>query len=231
MCVRTFETLGPHDVSLQWKADSLVSNKEIFPDGCVVLVADILSDDVGWAWDDDRSKYSEARSQVLKGEASGERLLLQSRLRAALEGLHRVAPEVDMTRLCALGWCLGGHNVLELGRMQISGIKAMITFHGVFDGVPPPKESVDASKDSTSEILICHGDLDPFVDKQTNLKYAVDTLKRYGNNVRLLSLDDAKHGFTNPAQEYNLNDAFSYNEAAANLAWSETLALLKSTFS
>jgi dienelactone hydrolase len=170
-------------------------------------------------------------SKVLKGESSGERLLLQSRIRAALDGLLDVAPEVDMTRLCALGWCLGGHSILELGRMQVPGIKAMITFHGVFDGVPPLRKDTEATKGQAAEILICDGDLDPFVDKESSLKYAIETLQRYGNNVRLINMEGAKHGFTNPAQDYNPSDAFAYNDSAANLAWSETLAILKRTLS
>ena len=221
--------LGPHNVTLQWKADSLASNKDVFPQGCAILVADILSDASGWGWSDDRTKYNQAKDKVLRGETNGERPLLQSRLRAALESFHRVAPEVDMTRLCALGWCLGGHSVLELGRMHNPGIRAMVTFHGVFDGVPPPEETVENDNNAVTKILVCHGDLDPFVDKATNLKYAAETLERHGNNVRVLNLEGAKHGFSNPAQDYNPSDAFAYNDAAAKLAWSEALFLLKRT--
>jgi hypothetical protein len=56
---------GPHDVCLHWKADSLVTNRDVFPDGCIVLVADILSDDGGWSWSADRSKCNAARENVL----------------------------------------------------------------------------------------------------------------------------------------------------------------------
>ena len=148
-----------------------------------------------------------------------------------MEGLHRIAPEVDMNCLCALGWCLGGHSVLELGRMQVAGMKAMITFHGVFDGVPPPEQAAEGSQGSGTEVLICNGELDPFVDKETQLKNAMATLESHGHSVRLLSLEGAKHGYTNPAQDYNPNEAFEFHEAAAQLAWLETLSLLKRTMS
>ena len=56
---------GPHDVCLHWKADSLVTDEQTFPDGCIVMVADILSDDIGWGWNSDREKYNAARELVL----------------------------------------------------------------------------------------------------------------------------------------------------------------------
>ena len=223
---------GPHDISLLWKADLLACNKDIFPDGCVILVTDILSDDSGWGWGADRTKYSDARTKVLKPEGrSGERPLLQSRIRAAIKGLQEAAPEVDMNQLSALGWCLGGHSILELGRMKIPGMKAMVTFHGVFDGVPPPETgSMMGAAESVADILICNGQLDPFVDQDTVLRHAIDTLQHLGHNVRLLQLEGAKHGFTNPAQDFNPNQAFRYNAEAAELSWSEANALLKKIF-
>ncbi|CAB9514490.1 Dienelactone hydrolase family [Seminavis robusta] len=224
---------GPHDVSLLWKADLLATNQEIFPHGCVILVTDILSDDTGWAWGDDRTKYSQARTKVLDGNksSSGERFVLQSRIQAALKGLQEASPEVDMTRLCALGWCLGGHSILELGRMKIPGMRAMVTFHGVFDGIPPPPPRTDsATPGQTADILICNGELDPFVSQDTVLKNAIDTLNYHGHSVRLLQLVGARHGFSNPAQDYNPNEAFAYNHEAAQTSWAECLKLLQKTF-
>jgi len=224
---------GPHDISLLWKADLLACNSDVFPDGCVILVADILSDDVGWGWSSDRTKYNEARTSVLQAkDKSGTRPLLQSRIHAALQSLKGAAPEVDMNRLSAMGWCLGGHSILEIGRMKISGIKAMVTFHGVFDGLRPPAagNTRDVTNDCTPDILICNGQLDPFVDQTTVLQYAIDTLEQLGHKVRLLNLEGAKHGFSNPAQDYNPNESFRYNEGAAEAAWSEAVSHLKETF-
>ena len=225
---------GPHDISLLWKADLLACNTDVFPNGCVILVTDILSDDSGWGWGSDRTKYSEARAHVLATkEGSAEKPLLQSRIHSAIKGLQEAAPEVDVNQLSALGWCLGGHSVFELGRMKLPGMKAMVTFHGVFDGVEPTnsRETTTIATESTAEILIANGLLDPFVDQKTVLKNAVDTLQKLGHKVRLLQLEGARHGFSNPAQDFNENEAFAYNAEAADTAWSEATALLKRTFS
>ena len=227
---------GPHDVSLLWKADSLVCNEELFPEGCVVLITDILSDDVGWSWSPDRSQFNAARKQVLETlDEKGERPVLKSRIRAALTALQTAAPEIDMDRLASLGWCLGGHSLFEMGRMNIPGMKAMITFHGVFGSVPSPNNTAEDKSQTMHEsnkatILICNGDLDPFVNQETDLTNAIDTFRANGHTVRLVNLEGAKHGFSNPAQDFNPNEAFAYNDEAARQSWSETLNLLKETF-
>jgi dienelactone hydrolase len=216
---------GPHDVCLQWRADSLVTNQDAFPDGCIILIADILGDDNGWAWSSDRTRYNAARDLVLTQDGAGTRIHLQSTIMAAINALKCV-PEVDESRLAALGWCLGGHPVLELGRMKIPEMKAMVTFHGVFDGILSPKSEI---KVGGSRVLICNGADDPFVPKEA-LSNAVATLQRYGHCVEVLNLEGARHGFTNPAQDFNSNEAFAYNDKVAKTVWMETVSLLKSEF-
>lgn len=220
---------GPHDVCLQWKADSLVTNSDLFPDGCVVLITDILGDDIGWAWHSDRTKYDSARQEVLGLDNHNIRSNLRAKINAALKELKGL-PEVDMTRLAAMGWCLGGHSVLEIARMTPEGVKAMITFHGVFDDSPPTPTDVRTSTENKCSILICNGADDPFVSK-SSLKNALDTMERYGHNVTILQLKGARHGFTNPAQEFNPNKAFMFNQEGAENAWLSALDLLKATLS
>jgi dienelactone hydrolase len=94
-------------------------------DGCVVFIADIPStDDTGWAWSPDRTRYNEARTHVLD-----TRLNLQSRIRAAVTTLTSHYHKIR--QFAALGWCLDGHCILELARMQNSGMRAMATFRWV----------------------------------------------------------------------------------------------------
>eukprot|EP00798_Chlamydomonas_sp_ICE-L_P032143 gene32143-16668_t len=215
---------GPHDVCLHWKADSLVTNREVFPEGCVVLVADILSDERGWSWSPDRTKFNAARGEVLAVNPDGTRSILQIKIDAALKGLKSM-PGVDGTRLAAMGWCLGGHSVLELSRMEPSGVQAMVTFHGVFDGIPPMDTDESKVKEGC-EILLCNGAEDPFVSK-SSLQHAMDTMKQHGHTVSLLQLKGAKHGFTSPAQDFNSNEAFGFNEEGAKVAWTSALDLLR----
>lgn len=221
---------GPHDICLDWKADSLVNDQEIFPNGCIVLVADILSDNIGWGWDSNREKYSEAKEHVLSTSTNDDGVChrLQRRLQAAIDTLLSI-PGVDSTSLAALGWCLGGRAILELGRMQVPGMRAMVSFHGVFDGkVPSPHDSIQARAfHNDTKVLICNGMEDPFVSSEM-LDAAVATFERHSCQVTLSNLRGAKHGFTNPAQDFNPNPSFGFNAKAANISWTAACNLLQS---
>lgn len=216
---------GPHDVCLHWKADSLVTDTDTFYDGCVVLIADILSDDIGWGWNSDRSKYNQARAHVMKEDEDRVCRRLQSRIEAAINALVSI-PGVDSNRLGAMGWCLGGRACLELARMQWPGVKVMVTFHGVFDGNFPASSSDASDDDEKCRVLICNGADDPFVSQEM-LDAALATFQRHSCRARTTSFEGARHGFTNPAQYFNPNPAFGYNREAATQSWRDACSLLQ----
>ena len=229
---------GPRDIFLLWKAYSLLQAVDVLPYGGVVLICDILSDPNGWAWNPNRDRYNQVRDQLLEmRDEKGQHPLLLSRVQAAYQTLSTVS-NVDSDRMAALGWCLGGHPILQLAQCSDLPFKAMITFHGVFDSVPV-KHQQSASLDSTDDlqddltpktgtpILICNGLQDPFV-KPYHLQSAIRCFQEYGYNVRVLSFPNVKHGFTNPAQDFHENHAaFAFEKNAAATSWHETLQLLK----
>ena len=106
---------GPQDIFLRWKADSLVNEWKVFGNGndrhddgtCVVLIADILGDSNGWAWND-RSRYDIVRRSILVPDVNGDRKRLQSRVQAAVDAISS-QPDVDSNRLAAFGFCLVRH--------------------------------------------------------------------------------------------------------------------------
>ena len=227
---------GPQDVFLRWKADALVTDSQTFPDGVVVLIADILGDESGWAWDTDRSRYESVASTVLVSDDNGDRAVLQSRVKAALEFIG-AQPRVDPKRTGVIGFCLGGHPVLELGRMKVNSLRAMVTFHGVFGSVHKMKatktdtdwsENVAGNIEPPCQVLICTGRDDPFVP-EVDIIEAKSMFEHFGCCVQVVSYDGTKHGFTNPAQSFNTNPAFDYNEKSCNMAWKEMISLLKCT--
>ncbi|KAL7517441.1 hypothetical protein ACHAWX_002362, partial [Stephanocyclus meneghinianus] len=227
---------GPQDVFLRWKADVLVTDSHTFPDGVVVLIADILGDETGWAWDTDRSRYESVATYLLKPDENGNRVLLQSRVRAALDALVD-QPGVDPKRVGVLGFCLGGHPILELGRMAKECVRAMVSFHGVFGSVHKMKthayqrkefEFKDDGKKEPCHVLMCTGKEDPFVT-HADLTTAQAMFETMGYKVAVMQYDDTRHGFTNPAQAYNSNPAFGYNPESSGLAWEAMRCLLKSS--
>lgn len=212
---------GPLDVSLFYKADCLVQKFD-----CVVLICDIVSDCYGWGWNPDRTYYTEIRNSLLDEDAK----LLRSRATSAANQVSVGAPEVDPQRLAAMGWCLGGQPILELGRVSSSAFKlrAMVTFHGVFERNGPLAKVRDEVSSSTSggKLLICNGKDDPFVSDE-ELENTRITFETNGWEVKVEEYEGSKHGFSNPAQEFNEKAAFGYNEVAARESWDAAFRLLE----
>ena len=230
---------GPHDLFLLYKAASLVNT---LSPSCTVLIADILSDESGWAWSEDRTRYNRARTHVLEQQSSSSatttttiRPLLRQRVQAAVETLCNI-PGVDSQKIAALGYCFGGHPIMELARLEHPSIRAMATFHGVFDGLGSTSEKVPSSNDDDTntssnppphaEVLICNGVDDPFVS-DASLEQALELLQNYGYRTSLLQLASARHGFTNPAQDFNDNPSFAFHAESAAKAWKHTLNMLR----
>ena len=202
---------------------------------CIVLIADIISDADGYAWTD-RGRYDEARKRVLATSEEGgrsARWALRRVISAAIDNLKNLE-FVDSGSIAALGWCLGGHPILELGLMQEDCVRTLISYHGVFDGVKEYEASETGSLDGSdkaairTQVLICNGKDDPFV-KLDDMKKAKGLLEMKGCDVSVLNFDGVKHGFTNPAQDCNPSDMFAFNEQAAKKSWDSTIQLLRKT--
>lgn len=232
---------GPQDIFLFQKAYQLVQTFD-----CIVMICDIFSDELGWGWDSDKTKYKHVRKEL----SLNNHQLLHSRTMAAITTLTTTISDnigIDVHRIGILGWCLGGQPILELGITTRStnkendsfSIKAMISYHGVFrreeQQQPEQEQQKDGEEEEKSravqkqeplEMLICNGALDPFISLDDVTLVKENFIQR-GHVVSVLQLENAKHGFSNPAQKYNENPSFDYNEIAANKAWKETEDLLR----
>lgn len=224
---------GPQDVFLRWKADVLA--REL---GCVILIADIIGDRVGYAWSD-RDRYDSARENLLAVSEEGSqvgRWKLRRVIAAAIDYLKNLE-FVNIEKMAALGWCLGGHPILELGLMQDERVKYLISYHGVFDGAKHYSDDLENLSETKSlvvrphptKVLICTGKEDPFVP-ENDVNNAKSLLETNGCDITILNFNNVRHGFTNPAQNYNPSDAFAFDPLAAEKSWKHTIQLLKKLY-
>jgi dienelactone hydrolase len=161
---------------------------------------------------------------TLVGGLRSEPQRIRSRARAALETLAAL-PQVDKTRLAAIGFCFGGSVALELAR-DGAELKAAVSFHGVLSTKMPAEPGcVKAS------VLVLTGVDDPLAPP--------DQVKAFEDEMRVAKVRDWQviaygntlHGFTNPAADGSMMRTALYNEQADRRSWAAMLALFDEVFS
>jgi dienelactone hydrolase len=142
-----------------------------------------------------------------------------ARVRAAVACLA-ARPEVDASRLGAMGYCLGGALALHAARLGLD-LRGVVSFHGSLG-----KTHAAARGDIKARILVCHGEDDAFVsaEEQAGFREEMDAL---GADYRFIAYPGAKHAFTNPdatenGNKYNL--PLEYNEQVDRESWQEMKA-------
>lgn len=150
-----------------------------------------------------------------------DRAMLQSRLTASLETL-KSQPEVDESRVAAIGYCFGGLCVLDLARTG-TDIKGVASFHGLF-GAP----GNTAGTRITAKVLALHGHEDPMVPVDAVVALEQE-LTEAGADWQIHVYGKTLHAFTNP--EANFPDLGAiYNKSADKRSWQTLLNFLDELF-
>jgi len=176
--------------------------------GYVALAVDMYGDGKTAAHPDDAGKYV---GEVMKRGPGA-----MARFEKAMETL-KANPNVDPTKIAAIGYCFGGSTVLNMAR-QGEDLKGVVSFHGGLGGLPPAKKGA-----IKAHVLVCHGAADEFMNQQV-----VDAFKKEmddaGASYIFKAYEGAKHSFTNPAADSlgkKFNLPLAYNAAADAASWDE----------
>jgi len=140
----------------------------------------------------------------------GDRLHLQDRLLAVLETM-RGLPEIDATRVAAIGYCFGGQCALDLARTGVD-VKGVASFHGLFD----PPGNLDGVP-IRAKVVAYHGWDDPMVPPDQVVALAAE-LTAKGADWQIHSYGHTAHGFTNPGA-HDHDRGVVYDETAARRCW------------
>jgi dienelactone hydrolase len=160
---------------------------------------------------------------VLSTEVRTNLPLMYARFDAARDFL-RSQPNVDPSRIAAIGYCFGGAVVLEMARAG-DDLRGVVSVHGVLETAAPAEPHA-----IRAEVLVLTGGDDLY-----NPKDKVDALDRElksaGARYKIVTYPGAKHSFTNPtAKEYGgkvfdmPND--EYNADVDQQSWNEIEAFL-----
>ena len=148
------------------------------------------------------------------GLVKGDRALMRKRVNAALEVFrHEAAPQLDASRLGAIGFCFGGTSVLELARSG-TPLGGVVSFHGNLD-TPTPEDA----KAINTPILVLHGADDPYVPPEQVTAFEEEMRSAAVDDWQLISYGGAVHSFTDPTA--NAPGQAQYDERVADRAFNQ----------
>lgn len=215
---------GPHDLYFRWKADAwargIHNGKENREHRCIVFIADLLSDNRGWGWDNDKSYYGKVRKELLDTN-NGIRENLRQRIHLIVSTVQQL-PGVDNDQLSAFCFCLSGHVMIELARMRLPAIKFITVFHGVYDGIHAA--TLEVNDGTPLHILVYQGACDPFVTAD-DIQYVKEQLSMLPNvDWKIYEFPGVIHGFTNPSHVHHPSkEVFNYSPKETKQALQEAL--------
>ncbi|MCX2901570.1 dienelactone hydrolase family protein [Pseudomonas mandelii] len=151
-----------------------------------------------------------------------------ARFQAGLD-LLKQQPQTDPQKLAAIGYCFGGAVVLNAARQGVP-LAGVVSFHGALATQTPATPGKVKAK-----ILVEHGALDSMVTADNVAAFKAE-MDKAGADYQFVSLEGAKHGFSNPdADRLGHGDHggpdIGYNKAADEKSWADMQAFLKKIFS
>ncbi|MDP3198017.1 dienelactone hydrolase family protein [Tabrizicola sp.] len=160
------------------------------------------------------------KNGALMAPFAQDRALLRRRINAALHAVRQL-PQVDATRIAAMGYCFGGMCVLELARSG-ADVKGVISIHGIFAPGNAANEAI------TAQVLCLHGHDDPMVPPEQVLAFETE-MTQASVDWQVHVYGGTMHAFTNPKAN---NPSFGtvYKEVAANRAYRSIADFLGEVF-
>ena len=147
------------------------------------------------------------------------------RIKAAIATLA-ARPEVDATRLGAMGYCLGGALALHAARLGLD-LKGVASFHGSLGKTHPANQG-----DIKAKVLVCHGAADKFISDDELAGFKQE-MRELGVDLEFKSYPGALHGFTNPQATRNgerFGLPLKYDANADRQSWSDMQAFWQRAF-
>ena len=151
---------------------------------------------------------AELNSSLMNPLAS-DRAKLRQRVHSALSAGCSI-PQVDASRVAAMGYCFGGMCVLELARSGAE-VLGVASIHGILAAGDLPNEDMKA------RVLCLHGHDDPMVPPEQVLDFETE-MTEAGVDWQIHAYGSTMHAFTNPAAN-NPDFGTVYSELAERRAY------------
>lgn len=146
---------------------------------------------------------------------------LRERANAALAAL-KSQPNVESTRVGAIGFCFGGTTVLELARGGAE-LRCVVGFHAGLKTSAPQD-----AKNIRCPVLICTGVDDPVVTAEQRDTFTAE-MTAGAVDWRMILYGGVGHSFTNREIDAYKFPGFAYDERADQRSWRAMLDLFDET--
>jgi dienelactone hydrolase len=146
----------------------------------------------------------------------------RSLARAGLDVLL-AQPRADTTQVAAIGYCFGGHLVLELARAG-TALAVVVGFHPRL-ATPRPLDAGNI----TGKVLVCIGTEDPLISVGERLMFE-EQMRAAGVDWRMNLYGGAQHSFTHPQVDRIEVPGLRFDRISAERSWRAMLDLFDETF-
>lgn len=179
-------------------------------EGYVAFAVDVLGEG---KTKDDMSELQATLAPFLE-----DRAMLLRRLQAAVCAAKTI-PNINHSRIGAIGYCFGGLCALDLARSGDADIKAVVSFHGALTGNNLGDGAIHA------HVLVLHGHDDPLIPEQVVSDFQQEMNRRQAD-WQLVSYGHTVHAFTRPGANLPEFGAV-YNASADRRSWQAMQAFFK----
>lgn len=131
-------------------------------------------------------------------------------------------PQVDKSKVAAIGYCFGGSTALQLAYSG-ADLVAVATFHAAL-----PTPSAEEAKSIKAKVLICTGADDTFIPEASITKFKT-ALTEAKVPLQFESYPGAVHSFTVKGIDEKKIPGIAYNEAAEQKSWASMKELFQAT--
>ncbi|ORW85284.1 dienelactone hydrolase [Mycobacterium sp. IEC1808] len=132
-------------------------------------------------------------------------------------------PRTDPKKVAAIGYCFGGHLVLELARAG-TDLAVVVGFHPRL-ATPRPSDAANI----TAKVLVCIGTEDPLIPVGERLVFE-EQMRAAGVDWRMNLYGGAQHSFTHPEVDRIEVPGLRFDELSAERSWRAMLDLFDEAF-
>jgi dienelactone hydrolase len=132
-------------------------------------------------------------------------------------------PRANPAQVAAIGYCFGGHLVLELARAG-TDLAVVVGFHPRL-ATPRPLDAANI----TAKVLVCIGTEDPLISVGERLVFE-EQMRAAGVDWRMNLYGGAQHSFTHPQVDRIEVPGLRFDELSAQRSWRAMLDLFGETF-